>query len=226
MASSSPCSSHTGLRLRVLRALSCKSSAKIPSLLELTALQSNRRYSAGLYALLNSNVHLRQASAHVDGQEELDGEVLNPDLTMFGDNTDRPMCSSDTTLQLWLGITHGVLLGAHTALKWIVSPDYSPDSPRSSHSIFDASPGILHANIWQFCGVDRVSRSLVQEIDFYAVTTILVTRLENPVGSCFASQKHLAELASHSASQVLLICRTILRKQQSRLNTRGRRLNS
>jgi hypothetical protein len=87
-----------------------------------------------VYALLDSNVHIRQAGAHVDGEEELDGEVLSPGLTMFGGSTDNLTRGSDTTLRLWLGITHGVHL--------IVTPDYSPDSPRSSHTSFHASPDI------------------------------------------------------------------------------------
>lgn len=74
----------------------------------------------------------------MDGEEELDGEVLSPDLMMFGGSTDRLICGSDTTLRLWLGITNGVLL--------VITPD-SPDSPRSSYTSFHAYLDIAHANV-------------------------------------------------------------------------------
>lgn len=130
-----------------------------------------------MYALLDPDVYLRQAGAHVDCEEELDGEVLSPDLTMFGGNTDELACGADTTLRLWLGITHGVLL--------VVTPDYSPDSPRSSHTSFHAYFDTAHANIRHFCGVDRAFRSMPRKVDFHGVTTILVTRLESLVGHSF-----------------------------------------
>lgn len=128
----------------------------------------------------------------MDGEEELDGEVLSPDFTMFGGSTDYLTRGSDTTLRLWLGITHGVLL--------VVTPDYSPDSPRSSHTSFHAYSDIAHANTWHFCGVDRAFRLMIRKIDSYAVTTIIVTRLENLVESFFHPTFDRELLALHLES--------------------------
>lgn len=69
----------------------------------------------------------------MDGPKELDGEVL--ELTIFGHSTDMRLRHDVMTSSL--ALLMAFFLVHDTALEWIF-PMFSPDSPHSSHSIFDA----------------------------------------------------------------------------------------
>lgn len=62
---------------------------------------------------------------------------------MFGGSADKLAGGCDTALRLWLGITHGVLFAAHTALKWIF-PQIIPQTFRTGVIAFL----LLHIRAW------------------------------------------------------------------------------
>lgn len=102
---------------------------------------------------------------------------------------------------------------------------FSPDSARSKHDIFEAYPSIFSCERSVFpLGGHKPPGSWWSKTNFYIVIRTPVTRLEVFVRRI--SNVDLAEYASNRASQGLLICRAIVRKQQSRLNRWGFCLNS
>jgi hypothetical protein len=171
-------------------------------------LQSDRRGSAGLYALLDSNVHLRQASAHVDGEEELDGEVLSRvsrcSVLAPTDRRAAPTRRYDFGLALLMAFFFGSSHGVEVDLPQIIS-----QTLRAAVTAF----GCIS---WHFPCEHLAFPRGRPSLPFFDAGNRFSCRNNNPcdssrephVGTLSASRKHLAESASHSTSQVSMICRS------------------